>query len=294
MSAPGGPAPGSLADVFRSVSGAGRFVFRRPVYAAGFTLLTVFFVLVFAVPLLAPYNPIATDPAHNRLPPSTTHWFGTDTAGRDVFSRVLYAPRVDLVIALCATSLALLIGIPLGLATGYFRGIGMDMILRAADLVQAFPVFILAMALVSLSGSSLQNIIYVIAFLHAPIYLRLTRSAVLSLADRPFVEAAVCAGNSESALLLRHILPNAVDETLVQASVNAGWCILLTAGLSFIGAGVREPTPEWGQMIANGFSDLVTGEWWISVFPGLALGAAAFSFSVAGDFLREYLGVSRE
>jgi peptide/nickel transport system permease protein len=294
MSAQRDPFSAVLADVSKSLGSAGRFVVRHPIYLAGFVLLAVFLALVFAAPVLAPYSPIATDPVHNRLPPSAAHWFGTDTAGRDVFSRVVYAPRVDLLIALFATSLALLIGIPLGLVTGYFRGIGADSILRAADLVQAFPVFILAMALVSLSGSSIQNIIYVIAFLHAPIYLRLTRSAVLSLADRPFVEAAVCAGNSESALLLRHILPNAIDETLVQASVNAGWCILLTAGLSFIGAGVREPTPEWGQMIANGFSDLVTGEWWLSVFPGLALGAAAFSFSVVGDFLRGYLSASRE
>lgn len=283
---------GISASLSRSAGRAGARIARNPKYVAGFALLVIFCALVVAAPLIAPYDPIATDSVHNRLPPSPAHWFGTDTAGRDVFSRVVYAPRVDLVIALFATALALIIGIPLGLATGYFRGIGVDTILRTADLVQAFPVFILAMALVSLSGSSIQNIIYVIAFLHAPIYLRLTRSTVLSLVDRPFVEAAICAGNSSGSLLLRHILPNATDETLVQASVNAGWCILLTAGLSFIGAGVREPTPEWGQMIANGFSDLVTGEWWISVFPGLALGLAAFSFSVVGDFVREYFGAS--
>ncbi len=272
--------------LFRAVA----LVVRSPAYLVGFILLGVFFALVFLAPAVARYDPVETDPAHNRLQPSASHWFGTDTSGRDVFARVMYAPRVDLVIAIFATLLALVIGIPLGLITGYFRGLGTDFILRAADLVQAFPVFILAMALVSLSGSSIQNIIYVIAFLHAPIYLRLTRSAVLSLADRPFVEAAICVGNSNGSLLLRHILPNAIDGTLVQASVNAGWCILLTAGLSFIGAGVREPTSEWGQMIANGFSALVTGEWWISVFPGLALGLAAFSFGMVGDFVREYLG----
>ena len=213
------------------------------------------------------------------------HWFGTDSSGFDVFSRVLCAPRIDLSIALAANAMALLIGIPFGLIAGSFRNPFTELMMRVSDVLQSFPVFISAMILVALGGQSIVNVVMALSLLYAPIYVRLTRTEVLAQKSRGMVEASRAIGQSEMKIAIKHILPNSMGPALVQSSVTIGFAILLTAGLSFVGAGVRPPTPEWGLMIANGANDIVLGQWWTSVFPGIAISLTVFSFAVIGDAL---------
>ena len=245
--------------------------------ALGSILLAVF------GPLLAFYPPMEANPGQQLLPPSATHWFGTDDVGMDVFSRVISAPRIDLGIALSATILALTVGTAIGGIAGYFRTWWSEMIMRISDLVQSFPVFILAMVLVTITGQEIWVVVAVIAFVNVPLYVRLIRAELLSLRERTFVEAAIVLGVPPSRIIRRHLIPNVIGIIINQATITMGVAMLLTAGLSFVGAGVRVPTPEWGLMIATGASSIVTGQWWPSVFPGVALSISVFGFALFGD-----------
>lgn len=218
------------------------------------------------------------------------HWFGTDASGFDVFSRVISAPRIDLTIALAANILSLMLGVFLGLVAGYFRNTATEVLMRVSDVLQSFPVFISAMILVALAGRATGNIVLALALLYTPIYIRLTRSEVLSQRVRGFVEAARAMGNGELSIAVRHVLPNSLAPALIQSSVTIGFAVLLTAGLSFVGAGVRPPTPEWGLMISTGANQMVLGEWWPSVFPGIAISLTVFGFAVLGNTLEEKYG----
>jgi peptide/nickel transport system permease protein len=240
-------------------------------------------------PWISPHSATPSIPGAFLLPPSWKHPFGTDQAGLDVLSRVLHAPRMDLTIALLGTLLSALLGTALGAFVGYHEGrrsasgLVSLVVLRGSDVLQAFPVFAFALALVAVFGQSLESIIFAIVFVFTPIYLRLMRTQALALRGRNFVEAAIIAGASDTLILLRHIIPNALGPILAQTSVNIGMAILLTAGLSFIGAGVRAPTPEWGNMIARGQDGVMTGEWWVSFFPGLAILGMTGAFYLLGD-----------
>ena len=238
-------------------------------------------------PILAPYPPMEPSAGQQLLPPSSIHWFGTDDVGMDVFSRVIAAPRVDLGIALSATILALTIGTTIGGIAGYFRTWWSELIMRISDLIQSFPVFILAMVLVTITGQEIWIVVVVIAFVNIPLYVRMIRAELLSLRERTFVEAAIVIGVPARRIVFRHLIPNVIGTIINQATITMGVAMLLTAGLSFVGAGVRVPTPEWGVMIATGASSIVTGQWWPSVFPGVALSASVFGFALFGD------GVSR-
>ena len=206
----------------------------------------------------------------------------------DIFSRVVFAPRVDLAIAIVGTFLSAMIGGVIGAVVGYYEGQRAwrrtisTLVMRSADVLQAFPVFVFAIALVAVFGQSVKSIVLAIAFVNTPIYLRLMRIQVLSVSKLRYVEAAYVAGASDAAILRRHVIPNAVAPLLAQLSVNIGWSVLLTAGLSFVGAGVVAPTPEWGSMIAMGFQNIVTGQWWPSVFPGIALCITVLGFALVG------------
>lgn len=264
---------------------------QRPVFALGYVLVALIVVLAILAPLIAPYDPEQADAAVTLLPPSGSHLLGTDISGMDVFSRVIYSARIDLLIAVAGTLLSLAVGMPLGLIAGYFSGTRgpwgwlSEGMMRAADVLQAFPVFVLAIALVAALGPSARNVIVAITFVNAPIYLRLMRTQALSLRERRFVDAARVAGSSETRIVIRHILPNATAPAIIQSSVNVGWSVLLTAGLSFVGAGVRVPTPEWGSMIAVGAQNMITGQWWPALFPGIAIGITVLGFALIGDSL---------
>ena len=249
----------------------------RPSFAVGYTIVVGVSVIALLAPWLAPYPPLKADLSVYLLPPGGTHVLGTDGTGMDIFSRVLYAPRVDLAIALIGTLVSALIGGSLGALVGYYEGQRRwrralsTFVMRSADVLQAFPVFVFAIALVAVFGQSVKSIILAIAFVNTPIYLRLMRSQVLSISRLRYIEAAYIAGAPDTAILGRHVIPNAIAPLVAQLSVNIGWSVLLTAGLSFVGAGVVAPTPEWGSMIAMGFQNVVTGQWWPSVFPGSPL-----------------------
>jgi peptide/nickel transport system permease protein len=255
----------------------------QPSAAVGLAIVSVALVLAAIGPTIAPYDPQTAFPGQQLLPPSFTHLMGTDNNGMDVFSRVIASPRTDLTIAILGTLGAIAAGIPLGLIAGYYRGLVAEILMRLSDIVQSFPVFILGMALVVVTGQEIKNVVYVVAAINCPIYVRLVRSQVLFLRERPFVEAARAIGGQDGWIIREHILPNAVGPVVANASVTIGWAILLTAGLSFIGAGVRVPTPEWGSMIAVGAKNIYTGEWWPSVFPGIALAFTVLGFALLGE-----------
>ena len=264
---------------------------QQPMLALGYVLVVAIILLSLFAPLIAPYDPEQANPDAVLVPPSSSHLMGTDVSGMDVFSRVIYSGRIDLTIAVFGTLVSVLIGLPLGLIAGYFSGTKgiwgwiSEGLMRAADVLQAFPVFVLAIALVAALGASVRNVIIAIAFVNAPIYLRLLRTQALSLRERRFVEAARVAGSSELRIVFRHILPNAAAPAIVQLSVNMGWAVLLTAGLSFVGAGVQVPTPEWGSMIAIGAQNMITGQWWPALFPGIAVALTVLGFALVGDSL---------
>ena len=275
-------------DAYKVPKARGRFVhhLNTSVVVGGILAAGSIFLALLG-PLLAPYPPMEPSAGQQLLPPSYVHWFGTDDVGMDVFSRVIAAPRVDLGIALSATILALTIGTTIGGIAGYFRTWWSELIMRISDLIQSFPVFILAMVLVTITGQEIWIVVVVIAFVNIPVYVRMIRAELLSLRERTFVEAATVIGVPAWRIIFRHLIPNVIGTIINQATITMGVAMLLTAGLSFVGAGVRVPTPEWGVMIATGASSIVTGQWWPSVFPGVALSLSVFGFALFGD------GVSR-
>lgn len=271
-----------------------RYARRRPSFLCGLVITAVSIVLAVIGPLIVPYSPI-TATSDVLQAPSLTHLMGTDPTGMDIFSRVLAAVQIDLAVGVAGTLLSCVVGVVLGAAAGYWGGTSgalrllSEGLLRVMDMIQSFPVFIFALALVSLSGPSARNVVLAIAFVNLPVFLRLTRAAVLATRENLYIEAAASLGMGDLRILFRHVIPNSIEPALVNASVTVGGAILLTAGLSFIGAGIRPPTPEWGSIIATGSQYMITGQWWIGVFPGLALSLSVFGFALLGDGLREYL-----
>lgn len=266
-----------------------RVLRRRPDFLLGYLIVIfILFIAIFA-PIFAPFDPYKSDAANYLKAPQWPYLMGTDATGMDVFSRVIYAPRVDLAIALLGTLLSAVLGIVLGSIAGFYdgsgkmSGFGSAFIMRSADVVQAFPVFVFAIAVVAVLGQSIQSLVMAIAFVNAPIYLRLMRSQCLSIRRMRYVEAAYVAGTSDLKIIIYHVIPNSIAPLLAQLSVNIGWAILLTSALSFIGAGVEAPTPEWGSMISMGFQNIVTGHWWPSIFPGLALAFTVLGFALVGS-----------
>jgi peptide/nickel transport system permease protein len=264
---------------------------RRQRWLSGLWLLGVIAAIAIVGPLLTGYDPEQADPLNALQPPSSEHWFGTNNNGADVFSRVVHAARLDLFIGFTSVALAFLIATPLGAAAGYSRHWWAGTTMRFMDFLQSFPIFVLAMAFVAFAGPSLRNVIIVLAVLFIPIFVRVVRSEVLAMREANFIEAARCVGNSDFRVITRHVLPNVLSTSLAQASVNIGWALLVVAGISFIGAGIQPPTPEWGLMISEGAENIVSGQWWVALFPGIALGLAVLAFALAGDTLRDHLDV---
>ena len=262
-------------------------------------VLFMFFVWIFLTffgPYIAPFPTETADPTSRLLPPGGAHLFGTDENGIDIFSRVLAAPRTDVVIGVIATAISVLLGAPLGVIVALYEsrvGAGStafaETFMRVLEVIQSFPVFVFAMVLVAVFGGSVTNIIIAIAFVNTPVFVRIVRSDVLSLVQRPFAEAARAVGNREVRIGFRHVLPNALPTVIVQVSVTVGFAILLTAGLSFVGAGVKPPTPELGAMIASGSKYLEIGQWWSAFFPGIALGLIVFSFGLFGEIMTKVM-----
>ena len=265
----------------------------NPVTLFAFVLFTLFVLLALVGPWVAPYDPLATNTAIALQPPSMGHWFGTDAVGRDILSRVIVATQLDFGIAIAAVALSFVFGMALGLAAGFFGGWWDRIISRMADTIMAFPLFVLAMGIVAALGNSVANIVYATAIINLPFYIRVARAEANIRRNAGFVEAARLTGNSDWRILSHHIFPNILPPAMVQVSLNMGWAILNAAGLSFIGLGVRPPIPEWGIMVAEGATYIVSGEWWVAFFPGLVLMLAVFCFNLLGDGLRDMIDPRR-
>jgi peptide/nickel transport system permease protein len=265
----------------------------NPITGLAFGLFVLILLAALFGPWVVPYDPLASDSAAALKPPSIEHLFGTDQLGRDMFSRVVTATQLDLFIAIFSVALVFVMGGLAGVAAGYFGGWTDRIVGRLADTIMAFPLFVLAMGIVAALGNTVQNIVLATAIINFPLYARVARAEANILSEAGFVEAARLSGNSDWRILTFNILPNVLPILVVQMSLTMGYAILNAAGLSFIGLGVRPPTPEWGIMVAEGAANIISGEWWIAFFPGAALMIAVFCFNLLGDGLRDIVDPRR-
>jgi peptide/nickel transport system permease protein len=287
MSATAGPQTNSTWRHARHVVG------ENPVTGFALGLFLVFVLAAIVGPSIAPFDPLASDTMRALQAPSARHWFGTDQIGRDIFSRVLVATRLDLGIAAASVLLVVAAGGFAGLASGFFGG-WVDMLVgRIADTIMAFPLFVLAMAIVAALGNTVPNIVLATCIINFPLYVRVARAETVQRRDAGFVDAARISGHRDMGLLLRQVAPNILPIMVVQMSLTMGYAILNAAGLSFIGLGVKAPTPEWGIMVAEGAAFIVSGEWWVALFPGATLMIAVFCFNLLGDGLRDIVDPRR-
>jgi peptide/nickel transport system permease protein len=265
----------------------------NPVTGIAFALFVLIVVVALVGPYVVPIDPLASDTVAALKPPSLHHWFGTDQLGRDIFSRVVVATRLDFGIAVWSVVLVFVMGGLAGVAAGFFGGWTDRIVGRIADTIMAFPLFVLAMGIVAALGNTVTNIIIATAIVNFPLYARVARAEANVRREAGFVEAARLSGNGDLRILAFQVLPNVFPIMVVQMSLTMGYAILNAAGLSFIGLGVRPPTAEWGIMVAEGAAFMVSGEWWIAFFPGLALMVAVFCFNLLGDGLRDIVDPRR-
>jgi peptide/nickel transport system permease protein len=268
-------------------------VAENPVTGLAFALFMVIALCALFGPFVVPYDPLASDTAAALQAPSITHWCGTDQLGRDIFSRVVAATRLDFTIAISSVVLVFAFGGLAGVAAGFFLGWTDRIVGRISDTIMAFPLFVLAMGIVAALGNTVTNIVIATAIINFPLYVRVARAEANVRREAGFVQAARLSGNGDGRILLLHILPNIMPIMMVQVSLTMGYAILNAAGLSFIGLGVRPPTPEWGIMVAEGAANIISGEWWIALFPGIALMLAVFCFNLLGDGLRDLVDPQR-
>jgi peptide/nickel transport system permease protein len=255
---------------------------------AGLFILAVLVVVGVLGPLIAPYGVNEVDADNLFEGPSWAHPFGTDDAGRDVFSRVVLAARVSLLVAVVSVGIALLVGVTIGLVGGYYRGVADNVLMRCMDVLFAFPVLLLAVAIVAVLGRGLLTAMVAIGVVYTPIFARVTRASVLSVREQVYVQAAVATGASDARIMRRHVLPNIAAPLIVQTSLSLAFAILSEAALSFLGLGVQPPEPSWGRMLYEG-RGFVQDAWWMGLFPGLAIFLVVLAFNIVGDGLRDVL-----
>lgn len=261
---------------------------QNPATLAALTYFIVLLVVVAIAPWLAPFDPLHQDLLNTSESPSPVHWFGTDYAGRDIFSRVIHGSRLSASIGLFAVILGVLFGVTIGVVSGYFGGLIDDVLMRIIDVLLAFPGILLAILVVSILGSSLLNVIVALAIFSVPTFARLTRSTVLSIRNTEYVTAAYALGASAPRIILRHILPNTLAPVIVYATLRTATAILGGATLSFLGLGVAPPTPEWGLMVSQGRHYILSSPH-IILFPGLAIFFTVLSLNLLGDALRDVI-----
>ena len=249
-----------------------------------------FLTLIVSLAIFGPFflrDPLEISNGPRLSAPSFDFLFGTDQYGMDILSRVVNGARIDLFTGFTASFIAASIGMPLGAFAAYKKGTWDQILLRTSESFQAFPVLILAMGTIAAIGSSMVNIIFVIAIVNVPVYIKLTRSSVVPILEKDFVHAARCAGKSDIRILFKHILPNVSPVVISQFSVNCAWAIQILAALSFVGLGVKLPTPEWGAMVRGGSDYILFGQWWVSVFPGIAILLTVLTLNQVSDVIGE-------
>jgi peptide/nickel transport system permease protein len=271
-------------------------VFRRaveslrhdPLAVVGSVILLVLVIVGIFGPWLAPSGVNEVDVENMLQAPSSSHPFGTDELGRDVLSRVIIAARVSLEVGVVSVGLALVAGVAIGLVAGFYRGWVDNALMRCMDVLFAFPVLLLAVAIVAVLGPGLGTAMVAIGVVYAPIFARVTRASVLSVREQVYVRAALSIGASDLRIMRRHVLPNIAAPLIVQTSLSLAFAILSEAALSFLGLGVQPPAPSWGRMLFDG-RGFVTDAWWLGVFPGLAILLTVLAFNLVGDALRDVL-----
>jgi peptide/nickel transport system permease protein len=268
--------------------GVARRLLARPPAAIGLVVAVSMVAIAILAPVVAPFRPEANDFAAILSPPTLTHPFGTDELGRDILSRVIWGARASMQAGVLATLIAVIIAVPIGLLAGYHRGLLDTLVMRLTDALLAFPFLIIAVGLAAILGPSLLNATAAIGIVQAPKLIRITRGEVLSLREENFVQAAIADGATDASVIFRHILPNALNVLLVQATVVLPFAILAEATLSFLGLGVQPPTPSWGVMLTAAQPYLGTAPWF-AIMPGLAILVATLSFNLVGDGLRDVL-----
>lgn len=255
---------------------------RKPLLIVGLAILGLYVAVAVIGPFLV-RDPRVTDPTNFYQGPSGDFLFGTDKFGRDVFARAVHATRLDITVGVVIAALSMVVGSAIGVVSGYFGGLVDEVIMRFTDVVLAFPGFVLALVLVSAVGNSVPNVVFAVTVAYIPYFIRLTRAQVLAERELEYVDGARLAGNGPWRIAFRHVMPNSLGPSFVQAALVAGWAILTVAGLAFLGVGIRPPTAEWGVMVAEGAPDIITGKWWTALFPGGMIVLAAMAFQFIGD-----------
>ena len=283
-----GSVKGIFRPPFKVQNRALKRLLSRPLALFGAFVVIFFVVVAVFAPYLAPYDPAATDFLTVRQPPSGEYLLGTDDVGRDVLSRVIFGARASLVAGVISVAIALLLGVPLGLVSGYYRGVTDEIIMRFTDALLSFPFLILAVALAAALGPSLTNAMIAIGIASTPTFIRLTRGQVLAVGAEDYVQAARGLGVGDARLLALHILPNIFAPLLVQATLTIAQAIIAESSLSFLGLGVQPPTPSWGGML-NTAKNFMNQAPWMAVWPGLSIFVTVLAFNVFGDGLRDAL-----
>jgi len=254
----------------------------------GLAIFILFVIIAVFAPLIVPYAPNAQDATQRLLPPSLSHLFGTDALGRDQFSRVIFATRTDLPLSLAAVFLPLIVGTAIGAFAGFYGGWADAVSMRTADLVQAFPVYVLLIALVFALGGGVRSILIAFTAVGWVVYARLVRAEILHIRSLEYVQAASVGGLGRRRILTRHVMPNALPQPLIYAASDVVLAVVTLSALSFFGLGIPKGTPEWGSMIADG-QIYLSDQWWLSVTPGLAIVLFGLGMSLIGDGLSERL-----
>ena len=267
-----------------------RFLSGRVTLSLGAGLFLAFVVVALLAPLIAPYDPIFQDEAVRLVPPSWAHPFGTDNFGRDILSRVIWAARIDLQIAIIGVVFPFLIGTTIGTIAGYFGGVVDAVFMRIVDVILAFPFLVLMLAIIAILGPGLMSFYIAMALVGWVSYARLIRAQILILKSADFAVAARSLGFSHSRIMFRHLLPNALVGSIVFSMSDAVLVLLAGASISYLGLGVQPPAAEWGIMVAEG-QGFIAQAWWMTTFPGVAIVVLAFGFSLFADGLGDWLGV---
>jgi len=262
---------------------------RHPMLTVGLGIVALWLVVAVAAPLLSAYAPDTPQMSVRLAGPSLHHLLGTDEYGRDILTRILYGARVSMFVAVASTLGAVVFGVPIGIYAGYRGGLGGDVAMRVMDVFLAFPSLILALAIGAAIGPGLAGELIAITLVSIPTFARQSMAQTAAIKNLLYVESARAAGSGLGRLVRSHLLPNMFAPVLVIATLNLGFSVLTGASLSFLGLGVQPPTPEWGSMVSDGSQYLVSGQWWMSLFPGLAIMSLVFAFNVAGDGLRDLM-----
>lgn len=265
-----------------------RLLRNSPLAILGVVIIALNVLLAVFAPLLAPYDPYGMELGNRLLAPGATHLFGTDQLGRDILSRVIWGSRISFEIGAVIVTLSVVIGVSMGLVSGYAGGWVDETFMRITDIFLAFPALVLAIFIEAAIGPGLTNAILAIAIVSWPTYARLVRGSTMSIKENEFIEAAHAVGEGKIRIIFRHILPNLLSPITVQSTLDMGGAVLTAAGLSFIGFGVQPPTAEWGAMVSTG-RDYIAFAWWMTAFPGLAIFLFVLGFNLIGDWLNDYL-----